>query len=470
MTTEKLLYELHSSRESDLLPLAAIQTETDKERYSQKGYFVPITYPEWQEKFPSIDANKVFLLGGVNFGISYYEKENLLFLNLLPLVLEQRPDKLEEVKETLADIIEKNREQVKNKTADFRMLLSSYPDGIKINGLEQLLNIVGPGATFYNAFIDTYITSDFPTHRISKKLVEALAKSKLENQKEETEKRLRERFGDTETFIGYRGMTEKSAPADAGLSWSPNINVAYRFASVFGQEHMVAQAEIKKEDIIEYISPDMGPEEEFIVLPGKCHVQNILVLSTPDSPDVLKYTNLVLPTYQTYRTKLKKLYEKYGVASNDHNALHSLRVLLFALLLAAQKGLIRAEYKQIAAAAIYHDIGRVNDATDKGHGLRSEEIYKKDGGSDNVIAFMIRNHCIDDETAKKELDGEFSSTRRDKAWLLYSILKDADALDRIRFGFAIVEGSDGLDVWYLRNDYAKKLVCFAYKAKGAITL
>ena len=102
--------------------------------------------------------------------------------------------------------------------------------------------------------------------------------------------------------------------------------------------------------------------------------------------------------------------------------------------------------------------------------MRSEYIYKKYGGSDNVIAFMIRNHCIDDETAKKELDGEFSSTRRDKAWLLYSILKDADALDRIRFGFAIVEGSDGLDVRYLRNDFAKKLVCFAYKAKGAIQL
>ena len=223
---------------------------------------------------------------------------------------------------------------------------------------------------------------------------------------------------------------------------------------------------------MEYISPDttMGNEEEIIVEPGKVNIQERNLLLTPDSDEMCVLTDDVLPVYQTYRQKLKKLYQKHANGLSGHDAEHSLRVLLLALLLAAKCNVSKAEMKQIAEAAIYHDIGRVDESANASHGKLSEIIYEKDGGKDKAVAFLIRNHCVDDETAHNELIGLFSFKTQKRVEVLYGILKDADALDRVRFGFAINPMSDGLDVRYLRNAFAKKLVFFAAKAKGALKL
>lgn len=470
MTVENILFAMHNSNEADMLPLSAIKTPEDMERYNNKGYLVPGTYNDWKEKFPGIDADKVVLMNGFNFGIAYYEKENLIYLNLVILVMQNDKDKAKRLEKDIIETIEETRKQVADGTANYLMLLESYPDGLRISGFEQLLTIVGPGEVFYKTFIDMYVVSNFMTQRLPRKLIDTLVESKSETQKAETESRLANRFGTTNTYTAYRGMSEKSANTEDALSWSPNINIAYRFASAFGKEHIVAKAKIRKEDIIEYISPDMSPEEEFIVKPGTASVREMTILSTPDSPDIIKYSNMVLPTYQTYRNKLKKLYQKYGKDSTDHDALHSLRVLLLSLILAAHEGMGKSEYKQLATAAIYHDIGRINDQTDASHGKMSADIYQKDSGADRAVAFLIQYHCIDDSIAKKQAERIFSANRLQKILDMYSIIKDADALDRIRFGFATRDGSDGLDVRYLRNDYAKKLVFFATRCEKELRL
>lgn len=46
---------------------------------------------------------------------------------------------------------------------------------------------------------------------------------------------------------------------------------------------------------------------------------------------------------------------------------------------------------------------------------------------------------------------------------MYSILKDADALDRVRFGFVTENNTDGLDVRYLHRTRPETMVFFAVK-------
>ncbi len=48
---------------------------------------------------------------------------------------------------------------------------------------------------------------------------------------------------------------------------------------------------------------------------------------------------------------------------------------------------------------------------------------------------------------------------KNRVWQLYCIVKDADALDRVRFGM----GGDGLDVKYLREELSKRLIPMACK-------
>ena len=470
MTIEDILYGIRTVKESDMLPLSKVKTAEDKKKYEQEGYIVPYTYGEWKERFPGIDADYIFMFNGINFSVVYHDKENLTYLHLLPLVMARGEKEISAMAEKVKMLIKHCKEHLQGKT--YFQLLFSYPDALRVEGLEQLLQIEGPTEAFYKVFVEIYTASDFFTRNLSPKIVDALRKAKSEVQQKETERRLQKYFGDTKDIIVYRGMSEHSTPAEKALSWTPNINVAYRFAVAYSQEPQVIQGIIKREDILEYISPDttMGNEEEIIVEPGKVNIQERNLLLPPDSDEMCVLTDEVLPVYQTYRQKLKKLYQKHANGLSGHDAEHSLRVLLLALLLAAKYNVSKAEMKQIAEAAIYHDIGRVDEAANTSHGKLSEIIYEKDGGKDKAVAFLIRNHCVDDETAHNELIGLFSFKTQKRIEVLYGILKDADALDRVRFGFAINPMSDGLDVRYLRNAFAKKLVFFAAKAKGALKL
>ena len=109
---------------------------------------------------------------------------------------------------------------------------------------------------------------------------------------------------------------------------------------------------------------------------------------------------------------------------------------------------------QLMQAITFHDIGRQNGDEDPKHGEYSTAIYKENH-SDPVVEFLIQYHCIDDKKAKKALDSDTRIEDKQKALLLYNILKDADALDRVRFGLR------DLDVRYLRIPISKQLVLTA---------
>jgi len=118
-----------------------------------------------------------------------------------------------------------------------------------------------------------------------------------------------------------------------------------------------------------------------------------------------------------------------------------------------------ALFKKLMEAASHHDIGRDDDGIDETHGERSYEIYQEMYGCDDkIVKFLISYHCINDDEARKAWQIEFAeSPDKDEIWYLFCVLKDADALDRCRFGIK------ALDIKLLRLDESKLLIPIATK-------
>ena len=146
----------------------------------------------------------------------------------------------------------------------------------------------------------------------------------------------------------------------------------------------------------------------------------------------------------------------------DHGIGHTKRVLYLASEIAKAYALNDAEKKILALACCYHDIGRTHDWTDDDHGRDSAEkmvrlkldklhnLSKED--LDSVLNLIVM-HSLDDELF---VGGE-------RELLLYKILKDADALDRLRF--------DDLNEKYLRLPESKEMIQTALDliAHGIVT-
>jgi len=272
---------------------------------------------------------------------------------------------------------------------------------------------------------------------------------KSEEQKAETATAL---AGYPDEITIYRGEAEGSTPYQRAFSWSLDINTAFFFACRHGDRNhaRIIQAKARKTDIMAAFLD--SPEREVIVLPGAPFEVNKENLIGPDSLDHIKYQK----EYHEGREMIAALYGTKQSENSDHDKLHSARVLFLAYTI-IQTGKIKlsnTELKQLRMAIIYHDIGRTNDAEDAAHGAASRKIYER-RFSDPTVGFLIQYHCIDDRLAERHLTNS-------RIKLLYQIIKDADALDRVRFGIA------ELDVNYLRLPISHKLVPLAVAAVKGI--
>ena len=147
-------------------------------------------------------------------------------------------------------------------------------------------------------------------------------------------------------------------------------------------------------------------------------------------------------------------------SSRDHNFEHLQRVSILSGLI---HEISRKKYSvlndksliDVMTAAIWHDIARENDNEDNEHGKRAAEFLSKSDFPfiNERILQIVEYHCLD--------DSQFPVT--DKVTkLLYQILKDADALDRVRFGIK------ALDTSYLRLGISKTLIFFAHQMLSSI--
>lgn len=167
---------------------------------------------------------------------------------------------------------------------------------------------------------------------------------------------------------------------------------------------------------------------------------------------------LIKNTYEHWNEFMKEKVEFSLTDSTGHTKAHCARVLLFALILGKQIGLSEDEMDALGMAAVFHDSRRLNDGKDKGHGRRAAEYYKDYCSQYNLpyderTYYIMSYHDQDDLLGLSEI--KKSDSLDERAILLYEIFKDADALDRYRFG------PDDIDVKYIRTKEALQLLDFA---------
>jgi hypothetical protein len=139
-----------------------------------------------------------------------------------------------------------------------------------------------------------------------------------------------------------------------------------------------------------------------------------------------------------------------------HGAPHTTRVLVWAEVLAEQIGRPEAMRRdELLWAAAVHDVGRVDDGIDRGHGRRSAEWVTTHLGKVRPAAAacdleIVAELCTWHEVADQEIE---------RLTLELLLLKDADGLDRVRLG--------DLDPERLRLQHARRLVDAAARLERA---
>ncbi|MDD2435152.1 MAG: HD domain-containing protein, partial [Bacilli bacterium] len=147
---------------------------------------------------------------------------------------------------------------------------------------------------------------------------------------------------------------------------------------------------------------------------------------------------------------------------------HSEKVLFFCYLLAELENLDDIDKQIIIDAAIYHDMGRQNDCEEALHGyasaIRIEKVAKnpiyKDETNLKILKAIVEGHSMPEDRKYSscfyyELEDEINPLIQARYEKLYDVLKDADALDRLRFH---CRSSATLDDRFLRLENSKKMI------------
>lgn len=285
----------------------------------------------------------------------------------------------------------------------------------------------------------------------------------------------------------YRGEGENSTPYQQAYSWTAKLETACFFAIRLSTEGKIYTAQVNKENIIAFTN--QRNENEIIVFPEYLKNVQEMALYSPLSRLKELAKEGYIEEYMLYKnTFIKK--NRFSNPEGIHGVKHAQRVLLLTLSLSQSLNLTDMERGILAQAACYHDIGRVHDDEDIVHGKMSWNKYQKkyernnpllcidvvpimkekgsvEAGEYNlnsipneyrhIVRFIIENHCIDDKEAKMILDNDKNIQNKEAAWKLFSIFKDADALDRVRLDAQF----RGLDINYLRYEESKKHLLFA---------
>ena len=175
--------------------------------------------------------------------------------------------------------------------------------------------------------------------------------------------------------------------------------------------------------------------------------------------DIFNLINLDELTKIIESIEPKRLYK-----SHFHGLYHSEKVTFFAYLISKSIGLNEVDEEILFDATRYHDIGRTNDCEDTTHGLTStlrlsfleEKPIYQDPTNLKLLKAIIEGHSLDDNRKKLIFDiHDLEEQEYERYEQLYNILKDADALDRLRFNTMM---KCVLDANFLRLSISKKLI------------
>lgn len=465
MTIGDILVSNSKANLDNLLPLTEVRTREDIKRYCDAGYGVGMTAGEFSEKYPLLPIDHIYVGCNRLSSLYYCESDNAI----VPIVLSLQiygDHRLqvgnlndEQFQQHILDTAEK---LTADNAAYIRTYIYSLEDSFRVSVLSKYIKQAPPSPELYSLFTDIYRSTDYGFGVFDKGDLEKVFAGKSEEQKAETAAKLAN-FPDKVTL--YRGEGSKSTPYKQSFSWTTSFRAACFFACRLpsAENSRIVTTEVAKSDIVEHFPK--SSEKEVLVPPDA--VKEVKIDTLYGINALAQEVSNINPIYQCYRQRIAELYEEYGRGDEEgHDAEHTLRVLFDALLLIQiQKIMLtQEETYQLCDAILYHDIGRTNDDVDENHGKASRQIYSDDSiDNDSATGFLIQYHCIDDDVARADLESS-GIPDKDRVWLLYTILKDADALDRVRFGMRAVNPK------YFRNEMAHKLLPVAQSCVDQLKL
>ena len=441
MKTSDLLYYLNKGSLNELLPITNVQTNKDVEKNTEDGYSV-VPIEKIKETIPDLSEENIAYLCyskcAIN-GLFYYDKERAILFETPIYVSNDCVQCIKPYKEETINEIIKNKKHRMERMLwtkfHFHIIPERYRLELFLNNFDKIND-----EDKYQLFKEIYTSVDYGSELLTKEFLKKI-------------RGLKEREKNPEEYIRiYRGIGDKSNPN--GFSYSTDFDIARFFAfrhSKSASKVTIIEGRVKKKNIVADIS--IREEREIIALPEDLEDRREITLY-----GVAKYlSNDIIKLYSSKRNEFLRTMKFIDFKSScDHDENHMLRVLLFSIILTElhnEKGIkgIKGKIKEgLLTAAMFHDIGRTHDDEDERHGLQSYEKWKKFSKKENdLVRKLMESHSL------KEEKEDWFETEEEKA--AYRILKDADALDRQRFGLRELNSD------FLRFDFSKELTFAAYQ-------
>ena len=458
---------------SSMRCLADIVSDKKRKESESKGYFFGYTAKSWSKLFHGINPRYVYCTkaDALPSELYYLDKERYICFPM-QIYNGQILDLTNSYQDTLRKMIQEKRAQYDAR--DYLRLLgpitSEQTGNIAMGVLRLMLENEEPNPSLYKAAIDTYSFCDCGAQELGVDALERLFLCKSDEQKAKTAAAL---ANYPEKITVYRGEGSESTPYTEAYTWTTYIDTAYFFAGRRSSTGCkLCEGTVLREDVLEYIAD--RNETEIIVAPDK--VSNVHVLPLFGLDEMLALTKPTMfdrkrqfPSISfpaNILSDTKALYETIHV--EDHSVDHPLRVALLASFLYRCEVLMPLldksnasyqdalpTYEALIAAAEYHDSGRWDNAPNDTHGAAGYARYQQDHGNNEVVNFLCTFHCKADEDARAYWQAHFDGEDKELVWTAFEIMKDADALDRVRFGRHC---EDYLKVSFLHSDTSRKLV------------
>ena len=432
----------------DLIPLKTINNPSEYFHMDDNPELCP-DYSQIMQMYGCDIADKCYYCVTVIPELIYFDKDTYVLLEMMGVLMSHTP----------RNILEKNINEFAKEIKELGLENENVSWKLSSKFKISLLNyyIKHQDVENYKDFIDLYIHSEYGFGKM-------------------TQKKIREIFDtphkkEGQTFINklpdrvtiYRGEGDKSTSLDKALSWTLNPQTAYFFAIKNSQNtSYLYTAKVKKKDILDYIND--RNEEEILVYPENVHLMSKDILySLDDIKKIYKneYTNAQFVAFELMKSYNNFLQTSaFAMNSSLHGINHMKRICFLSGLI---HEMLREFYRElndntlitVMTAGLLHDVGRVDEWNDLGHGKRSAEKYESWFSQYNSdVSLLIQYHDKDDDVLEKYLEHNHVK-RKELLWICYGILKDADALDRLRLGWR------DLDTGYLRNSISKNLVFVA---------
>ena len=450
MTDAEIVVASHDIGFDRLLCQTEVKTAADKKRYKKEGYQSLYTIREFHDMFPEVNIQNIWYVQAVTLDIVYLNKESLAAIPLYNNILFSDEEKTKPRPEVLHNYIALVEAAVSRK--EFGRCISALPNGMRMDYFNLLIEKYPNGDIpgLYKEFRRAYVQSSYGFSRLKQETLRVIIDSRSPNDIAATAQFL-DQF--PEPVPVYRGGSNTiSAPVEWGYSWSTDISVANFYATRLGGDRgYIACGVCPKEKVIA-ANIDQGRTEIFV---DPHDIEIIEVINLKGLEDLPAVFNDVTMMYHQYIGYLSDL--DFVMKSDMHGQLHEQRVLLLSLTIAHYLNLPNPDRHILAEAAIYHDTQRNNDGVDDRHGQCARIYYTENWHDPNPLTeLLIEYHCLPDEHGYQRIqETSCLKDQEEHAKLLFDIFKDADALDRVRFG------PENLDVNMLRLPISKTLTMVA---------